>query len=215
MTKLKAFVSEKASEELFSFLKAEGCEIVEISAKADVHEAIACHPDIYYCMLPKGLYEGDPSLLSKEYPGDVSYNAAAVGRYFICSRYTAWELKEEAVRQGLVPIVVPQGYVKCNLVVLDGNHVITEDEGIAKVLAEIDDIECLLVPPGEVRLPGFRNGFLGGACGTVGRKVIFNGDLAAHSCFLKIARFCSSCGMEPVWIPSYPLTDIGSIFFVD
>ena len=82
-------------------------------------------------------------------------------------------------------------------------------------MAEIEGIECLLIKPGEVKLPGFKNGFIGGASGTIGRKIIFNGDLTAHRCFEEIKDFCASCSMEPVWFSSYPLTDIGSIIVVN
>ena len=212
---MKAYVSEKASDELKAFLKGRGCSISEVFAHAKVHEAIACHPDVYYCMLPEGLYEGDPSKLSPDYPGDVLYNAAAVGTHFICSRYTDPGLIEEAKRQGLSPVIVPQGYVKCNLAVLDPNHIITEDDGIAKVLSSVEDIECLHIKAGEVALPGFKYGFIGGACGVIGNTVFFSGDLSSHSSFTKIMDFCSSCGLETKWFSSYPLTDIGSVYIVN
>ena len=212
---MKAYVSEKSSNELKAFLKAKGCVISEVTGHASVHEAIECHPDVYYCMLPEGLYEGDPSKLTMDYPGDVLYNAAAVGAHFICSRYTDRGLVEEAKRQGLSPVIVPQGYVKCNLAVLDSRHVITEDDGIAKVLSGIEDIECLQIKAGEVALPGFKYGFIGGACGVIGNVVFFNGNLADHSSFDNILEFCSSCGLEALWFSSYPLTDIGSVYIVN
>ncbi len=211
MTALKVYVSEKANEELLQYLEREGYEIFKVKKKADVHEAVACHPDIYYCQLPSGIYEGDPGALSYKYPGDVLYNAAVVGKYFICSRFTSDDLKDRAVSLGLVPVTVAQGYVKCNLAVLDESHVITEDRGIAKALARIPGIECLLIDPGEVLLPGFNHGFIGGACGRVGDRMVFNGDLSAHSRFKEIKDLCTGCGLECVYFESYHLTDIGSI----
>ena len=209
---MTAYVSEKANNELLHFLKNEGASISPVSKKGNVSDALSCHPDIYYCLLKDGIYEGDAGLLCPVYPKDVLYNAAAVGPYLICSKYTSKGLIE---RSGLKPIFVRQGYVKCNLAVLDESHVITEDKGIAKTLEKVPEIECLLIKPGEVCLPGFDHGFIGGATGRIGNKMIFNGDLSAHTCFSDITRFCLSCGLEAVYFTSYPLTDIGSIIVAD
>ena len=212
---MKVYVSEKANKELLSYLSAEGHDTVLVSKTGNVSEPVSCHPDIYYCLLGDRIYEGDPSLLSPEYPGDVLYNAAAVGKYFICSKYTSKALLEKALSLGLVPVTVPQGYVKCNLAVLDESHVITEDKGIAKVLSKLPDVQCLLIEPRQVMLPGFDYGFIGGACGRVGDKMVFCGDLKIHSDYEKIDVFCRECGLKPVYFEHYPLTDIGSILAVN
>ena len=170
MTVLTAYVSEKANKELTDYLLSEGLKIVFVSKTADVSDPVSCHPDIYYCLLKNGIYEGDPSLLSETYPGDVLYNASALGPYLICSKNTSEDLIEKS---GLTPVFVRQGYVKCNLAVLDDSHVITEDRGIAKTLESLPGIECLLIDEGGVVLPGFDHGFIGGATGRMGNKMIF------------------------------------------
>ena len=208
MTALTAYVSEKANKELTDYLLSKGLKIVSVSKTADVSDPVSCHPDIYYCLLKNGIYEGDPSLLSETYPGDVLYNAAALGPYLICSKNTSEDLIEKS---GLTPVFVRQGYVKCNLAILDDSHVITEDRGIAKTLGSLPGIECLLIDEGGVALPGFDHGFIGGATGRMGNKMIFNGDLSSHKNFLEIDDFCRSCGLEVIYFDSYPLTDIGSI----
>ena len=207
MTISKAYISKESNKLLKDYLKSLNIEVIEVSKNADVSDAISCHPDVYYCLLKDRLYKGDPTLLKKEYPGDVLYNAAAVGKYLICSKFTSKDLIKES---GLIPVIVPQGYVKCNLSVLDDHHVITEDKGIAKVLKDIPDIDCLLINPHEVLLPGFEYGFIGGASGRAGNKMIFNGNLKAHSCFGDIRAFCIECSLDLVYFESYPLTDIGS-----
>ena len=206
-----AYVSSEAPAALGGFLELLGCKINAVYPKGSMEGPIACHPDIYYCLLKDRIYEGDASLLAPEYPKDVLYNAAAVGNYLICSKYTSKDLIESS---GLTPVLVPQGYVKCNLAVLDDHHVITEDRGIAKVLEKIPDIDCLLISPGQVRLKGYDHGFIGGATGKVGNDIIFNGDLSSHSDFKLIYDFCTSCGLRPLWFDMYPLTDIGSILVV-
>ena len=204
---MKIYVSAKANKELLSYLKQKGYELCLVGRLGGVSPAVDCHPDIYFCLLNEGIYEGDASLLTEGYPGEVLYNAAALGPYLICSRYTSTDLIEAS---GLEPVIVRQGYVKCNMAVLDDTHVITEDEGIAKVLRKLGT-EVLLLKTHEVRLEGHEYGFIGGACGRVGKEMIFSGDLSAHSCFEEIRGFCRACGLECVYFTSYPLTDIGSI----
>ena len=88
--------------------------------------------------------------------------------------------------------------------------VITSDRGIEKALAPYP-IDVLLIRPGHVVLPGFPLGFLGGASGLVGRRVVFHGDLLAHPDFLRIRRFIEERNKEAAWFSGFPLTDIGSI----
>lgn len=207
---MRAYVSEKADAALTAYLRSEGAEITFVDKHADVSPAIDCHPDVYYCQLGDRIYEGDPSKLGPEYPSDVLYNAAAVGKYLICSRHTSEDLIESS---GLIPVCVPQGYVKCNLVVVDDSHVITEDAGIARILTEIKDINCLCISPKGVILPGYPCGFIGGCSGRLGDKIIFHGDLSLHKDFKKICGFIEACGLEPLYFQGFPLTDIGSILF--
>jgi len=179
-----------------------------MQGSARVSKPISCHPDIFMCKLRGGIYFGDENRLKMEYPGDCIYNAASLGKYLICSKYTDSGLITKA---NCNIILVNQGYTKCNLVILDEKHVITEDEGIAKVLNGYSDIECLLISGHEVSLPGHKYGFIGGASGKVGEEIIFNGNLAAHSDFERIKDFIEKTGLKLRYFESYPLTDIGSI----
>lgn len=206
--KKTAYLSAAADPLLVHYLQAQGCRVETIRARGNVDPAIACHPDVYLCLLPDRTFFGNPARLTPAYPGDVLYNAAAVGDYLICSRFTDPDLVKSC---GLQPVFVPQGYVKCNLVVADGHHVITEDAGIARVLAKIPEIECLKIEPGFVRLAGYRYGFIGGASGRCGQEIIFSGNLADHPQYKEIAAFLEGCGLKIKYFPEFPLTDIGSI----
>ena len=207
----KIFVSEKSDRRLIEYLRGLGKELELVSAHANVASAISCHPDIYMCKLPDGIYVGEPNRLTEKYPGDVLYNAAWVGDYFLCSKYTDEILVEKAKCLNLKIIVLPQGYVKCNLVVVDGEHVITEDMGIAKVLNTSTDLDCLLVSSAQVDLPGYKYGFIGGASGRVDDTVIFNGNLDAHKDADRIKSYIESCNLKIKDFKEYKLTDIGSI----
>ena len=208
-TKRTAYISEEAEGELFDYLSAQGCKLIKVRPHANVDPAICRHPDVYMCSLGSELFMGDAKKLGPKYPEDVLYNAARVGKYFVCSKYVDSALLARAKELGLAPVFVPQGYVKCNLAVLDGRHVITEDAGIAKAL-EKTEIEVLLISPGRVSLPGYANGFVGGWCGRVGNEMVFHGDISKHPDFARIEAFVEGCGLGLRYF-DFELRDIGSI----
>lgn len=213
----EVFVSAEAHPQLLAFLRAEGCRVipVEAGAPAAVYAAVSCHPDIYMCKLGASpdspVYMGERRRLAFDYPGNIRYNAVAVGKYFIHNlKYTDTDLLERVA--GFTKIHVKQGYTKCNVAVVDERHVITSDRGIYSALrAAAPDLAVLLIAEGQVLLPGLSCGFLGGACGRVGARMVFNGNLEAHSDFAHIRRFISDAGLETVYFKEYPLTDIGSV----
>ena len=224
----RVYVSKKANKQLVSYLKEKNLDVCFVNADANVSKPIACHPDIYMCSLrsfsenidAQNIFFGDAKALAPEYPQDVLCNAARVGKYFLCSKYTDEKLIEKAkdifegsAKSGLEIIRLKQGYVKCNLVIVDDNHVITEDEGIAKTLEKLTDIECLLIEPKHVSLPGYEYGFIGGTSGRVGNEIIFNGDLSVHPDYENIKAFVEKCGLKIKYFEDYPLTDIGSIIW--
>lgn len=242
-----AYVSELAPEELTSFLKEEGYDVRIIRKTDKVYSEVSAHPDIYMTRLGAGsespLFHGDSEKLGFRYPDNIIYNAAICGRYFIHNlKYSSPELISSAEKyvwekysQDMVTIHTKQGYTKCNIVVVDETHIITEDEGIRKSvelamyrernaigrgkgeerLKARDDfdrrkIKVLKIAPGYVHLPGFPNGFIGGASGRVGDTIVFNGDISKHPDYDKINDFIKDAGLGIKYF-DYPLTDIGSI----
>ncbi len=210
----RVYISEKANELLKEYLKQKGCELVEIKARGIVHPAVDTHPDIYYCKLGAEpgdkIFQGDICELGYEYPEDVKFNAACVGRYFIHNlRYTSEKLLQAA--NCFKKVDIKQGYAKCNIVVVDNSGLITSDDGICKALEHIPDIDVLKVTKGHVKLEGFEYGFLGGASGRVGRELVFNGNLEKHPDFRRIKDFVISRGIDLKYFREYELEDIGSI----
>lgn len=208
---MKAFISQQSNNQLIDYLSAQGIEISLVEPHANVAEPIACHPDIYMCHLGDSIYVGNLDLLGPKYPLDVLYNCARVGKYFLCSKNASKDLIFEAKKYGLELIYLKQGYVKCNVVIVDDNHIITEDEGIAKTLKAETDIEVLLIQGGFVSLEGYPRGFIGGATGKIGQEIVFNGNLSAHPDYDRIKAFLEPLGVGIKYFEEYPLTDIGSI----
>ena len=210
------YLSERAGSALRDYLISRGREIVTIKSEDVVDKGISDHPDIFLCKM--GVRDDSPvffarkECLGKDYPDDVTFNAACTGKYFIHNlSCTDKNLLAEAKALGMTLINVRQGYTKCSIVVVDEEAIITYDEGIVKACSPYKDLSVLKVSPGFVRLDGFDTGFIGGASGRVGDEIIFNGDLFRHPDFLRIVKFIEGRGLRCRWFSDYPLTDIGSI----
>ena len=212
MKKNKVIVSCDADPLLISYLEDMGADFEIYSSDFSVDPAIKNHPDLVYVRLKDDiLFKGDGNLLKPEYPGDVIYNGFSTGKYFIHDlRYTSRDLLEEVNKLGLITVNVKQGYSGCSIVPVNEDSIITYDRGITEACGKAG-MDVLIVEPGHVSLPGFDTGFIGGASGKVGDKIIFNGDLSAHPDHMRITDFIESKGLEPVFFASYPLRDIGSI----
>jgi len=210
----KVYLSEHANPILSDYLKSLGCDISYVHSTSHTYDPVSAHPDIYLCRMGfRKLFYGNPDTLGFDYPKNVIYNAVFMGKYFIHNlESTSKDLLDQAKRMEKVLIDVPQGYTKCNMVVVDDYAAITSDRGIAKALAETD-IDFLLIEPGHVKLKNHPHGFLGGASGRVGDEMIFHGDLSAHPDFDKIIDFHKkhNCGVK--YFPEFELEDIGSIIW--
>ena len=210
----KVFLSEHANPMLADYLKSLGYSISFVYSASHTYDPVSSHPDIYMCRTGLGeIFYGDPGSPGPNYPDNIKYNAACVGKYFIHRLgSTSKDLLDHAKHSGKILIDVPQGYTKCNMVVVGDRAAITSDRGIAKALAGTD-IDLLLVSPGHVRLRGYSCGFIGGASGQVGNDIVFHGNLAAHPDFNEIADFLEGHGCGLKYFEEFELEDIGSIIW--
>ena len=209
-------ISVNAYPEVLEALRDEGHQIAPEGPKQAVSEAISTHPDIFMYKLgaaPKSpVFRGNETLLGPVYPSDVPYNAVVTERFMICNTKTVSVgllSAAKALYPDIQTIHVPQGYTKCNIVVVDENHFITEDAGIYDAVESF--AECLLIKPGHVLLPGFKRGFIGGASGRIGDEIWFNGDFEAHPDHESIRNFIEGCRLGIRSFTGLPLLDIGSI----
>lgn len=208
------YLSETSHPLLQRALQVQGHQLFIIRRTGLTYDPVSSHPDMYMCSLGIGgpVFFGNPDELGPRYPKNVPFNAACTGRFFIHNlKYTSPALLK--VTQGIRRIHVSQGYAKCNIAIIDSSSIITSDKGIWN--ACYNDLDVLLIRPGHIRLQGFSYGFLGGACGRVGNRIFFNGNLKAHPDFKIISSFIESRSLEPVYFPQYPLEDIGSIIEED
>ncbi len=197
------------------------------------YPSISCHPDVFICMLDDKLViapntpekfkselnknnvqfvEGQ-SKVSSKYPKSAIYNAVITQDYLIHNlEITDSSIKEECVSKK--KIHVEQGYTKCNLLPLNNDNFITSDEGICKTLTA-NNLNVLYVNPQEILLPGFKNGFFGGACGIHQNSVFTMGSLKKLASSKQIDTFLTELRYEIIELYNGPLFDCGSLIFVD
>ncbi len=150
---------------------------------------------------------------SDKYPGDILLNAAVL-RDAVMGRlpYLSSSIKEYAKKNNLKLIDVKQGYAKCSSCIV-GNSIITADPSIAKT-AKKYRIDHLKITSGNIFLPGYDQGFIGGASGCDKENVYFCGYIDNHPDVDIIKSFCRDHGRNVVSLSESELLDIGSIFFI-
>jgi len=213
-------------------IRALGINIIKTPYCKDLHLGISSHPDILLCHIGKNkvvvapnVFEfaeelraiginaimGNTSLMST-YPKDIAYNVCIVGRFAIHNfKYTDREVLKGIEENNLIKINVKQGYTKCSILVVNENAIITSDPGITKEVKKYG-IDVLTISPGNIKLPGFEYGFIGGAGGLVDRRSLFLfGELKRHQDYNSIEKFLSKHGVEVITVNSEELIDLGSL----
>lgn len=222
------YLSVLACKSLTEYLRRKSFTLHPINgSKSPVYSEVSTHADIHMCQL--GLWEnsqlfpGNIKKLGRNYPGNIIYNAVCTGKYFIHNlKYTDPQLLEAAglwheagfPGQPFIKVNVKQGYTRCCCLPVDDSSFITSDRGIARSL-EAAGACVLTISEGNIALPGFEYGFIGGCTGHLiidGRRtVVFNGDLSSHPDYEKIAAFIKDRDLDLKYFNDYTLTDIGSI----
>jgi hypothetical protein len=151
---------------------------------------------------------------SSEYPNDVLFNAVKLGNKLICNKKTVSRLILDAAEENGCDIInVPQGYTKCSVCAVTDNAIITSDKAIHTACSALG-IDSLLITVGNISLPPYDYGFIGGASGAYLDKVYFCGDLSAHPDGATISNYCKLHGKEAVSLSKDKLQDVGSLFFI-
>ena len=135
----------------------------------------------------------------------------SIGNLFIHSvNYTDTNLLSLLKNKKLIN--VKQGYTKCSTCIVNNHAIITSDISIAKALS-LEKIDVLLIPPGDILLPGLNYGFIGGATGLIEDNVLaFYGHLDYYLYGKEVLKFLNKHKVEPVFLRNGKLIDRGSIF---
>ncbi|MFL0247918.1 DUF6873 family GME fold protein [Candidatus Clostridium stratigraminis] len=152
--------------------------------------------------------------LESKYPLDIILNALNLKNLFVHNlKYTDNTLLQNISYKKLKS--VSQGYTKCSTAIISSSAVMTSDNGIAKALSE-ENIDVLLLPPGDIILPGLNYGFIGGCCGLLEKGLLaFYGHLDNYIYKNEVKEFLKKHNVEPVFLSKGRLFDRGSIFVIN
>ena len=155
----------------------------------------------------------DDAKLQAEYPSDCVYNCLSANGKIYTAHTDNPSLIRIAGDTGKTPVKIKQGYPACTTLLLSDNIAITADRGMARVL-ENDGITSLLIENGDIALPPYEYGFIGGACGVCGNTVYFLGNVAKHRDYAKITEAIARANMKYVCLSDEGLVDLGGILFL-
>lgn len=228
-----AIVDGRISNTVEKGLKDNGVKIIKTKAHPSLYDSVAFHPDMFLhhvggrkIVYAPGTSEDTireleeygfqiirgKAELKYKYPGNISYNAARVGRFvFHNTKYTDEVLKSLFLKLDLELVHVNQGYAKCAISIVDENSIITMDKGIARI-AEKKGLDVLVVEEKNILLPGLDYGFIGGSSGLLGRnKWAVAGNFEALECHIEILAFLNKKGKEILSLSDQQVVDIGSL----
>ena len=151
--------------------------------------------------------------LCTNYPGDIALNALNLDNIFLHNlKYTDPLLLKIVNNKKLLN--VKQGYSKCSTAIVNSTAAITSDIGIYNMLSK-ENISVLLLPPGDIELPGLNYGFIGGSCGILNEGTIaFFGNLNKYKYRTEILNFLIRHDVKPVFLSDGPLIDRGTLFVI-
>lgn len=220
-------IPEKAHERLQEY-----GEIIPFRTEGIAYEAVADHPDIFFCKIANQwvIAPNTPEIyikkldshkipytvgeleVGKKYPETAKYNVVCSDNYLLHNfRYTDSIITNLADNLDLIH--VNQGYTRCSLLALKEEHFITSDDGVGRVLSKYK-FDVLNVDPEGIILPGKPHGFIGGTAGIHKDTIFFLGSLNYLKDGTKVRTLLESINYTIVELYDGPLFDGGSILFM-
>lgn len=152
---------------------------------------------------------------SDVYPHDVAFNCAVIGGALVGKAdFISASIKRSASDAMVPTLDVAQGYTKCSTAILGTGRnapIITADVSIHR-LAVSRGASAYLIPPGDVTLPGYDTGFIGGASFFARGSMYFLGNLDAHPACDKIKEAAEENGVDIISLSDTPLFDAGCLY---
>lgn len=229
----KIIVDYRVSSEESDNLSKLGYEVLKCPPSKNLYQAVCGHPDMLMHIIDssniivhRDMQEDfietlksfnitvikSSSSLKDSYPFDIILNSLSISNLFVHYLDYSDKILLDIMKKSKKLINVKQGYTKCSTAVVSENAVITSDKGIAKALYN-ENIDVLLLPPGDIELPGLNYGFIGGTCGLIEKNLLaFFGNLDCYAYGKEVMRFLKKYKVEPVFLRKGKLIDRGSIF---
>ncbi len=235
-----ALIDERMPEKAKRKLTLDGFCLVEMKPSKNISEPIASHPDMILFSDGKHIFTSSEyidehpfifedimrlvpgiSLFAsneapaKKYPYDAIFNALKVGnKLFIKTATASKAILDYAEKCNLEIIDTKQGYPACTVLPISNSSCITADKGMAKLLLK-NGINVTEIQNGNIQLPPYEYGFIGGAAGRYGDRLYFIGDISRHPDYEKIKTVCTEEKLTPVSLFDGDLLDLGRIIFIE
>ncbi len=152
------------------------------------------------------------------YPYDAIFNALVINKTLFCKSDTiSPTILSYADEKNLKVVKVKQGYPACTTLSIGNSLAVTSDRGMANALSA-EGIEVMLVPECEnIKLPPYKNGFIGGSAGVFGNKIYFLGNARTLPYYVELSERARKAGYEIISLGGDTdlLLDLGGIIFFD
>ena len=227
-----AIIDSRSSEQAINRLKDYVTDVYTFQTNGVTINSISGHPDIFLYQDKNHLivapnapvdlfifldnhnikYTRGCREVGYELDDHVQYNCLGTSEFFFHkSGYTDSTILEINKYKEFVQL--PQAYTRCSLIHLCENNYLTSDRGIEKVLLQ-RELSCFYFTPEEITIKDHKSGFIGGAVGILGNKILFNGNIELHADGLRLKEHLLNINFEIVNLSDLHLYDGGGIFFV-
>ena len=217
-----------------------GFSVIRLPASG-AHQAIASHTDIILfrhrsTLIGSAEYFSDKeslankiraagfdlrlsdAVIGEKYPRDAIFNALVIGEYLFCRTATvSRDILSYANEAGLKVVNTNQGYPACTVLPIGDRLAITSDKGMAAALESVGITAILTDESEKISLPPYKNGFIGGCAGALGKTLCFIGDPSVLPYFDRLKECINEAGFTYYALgePNSGLLDLGGIILSD
>ncbi len=226
-------IDYRANEEIINYLKRLNIEPIKTIKCDDLQEPVNGHPDMVIHPIDYGTFVVAPNVydyyrnvledksikvikggktLSRNYPKDIAYNVARIGRYAVHNlQHTDQVLKYYLEEADIEFIHVNQGYTKCSTAAVSENKALTSDVLIHEKLKSYN-IDCMYINPEVVCLEGYNYGFIGGCAGLISERIFLStGKILDKNILNTLKKFIQSAGYIYDEASNGQIIDLGSL----
>ena len=225
---MKYCIIDDSDKDIVEKMQSLGFQCIGVIPSDCVSPPICCHTDVLYkklesdAIIVSACQNGNFQLLERlgykitvndklkpGYKTECYLNYIFNNKYLIYNPKTAAKPPEEFL-ENINEITVKQGYTGCSTITVTEQAYITDDEGIYRTL-KANNLDCLLIPKGDILLKGYDYGFIGGASVKLNEKeILFFGDFTDKNIKLSVQKFLNKYNVTALFIKNKKLTDIGS-----